>query len=73
MKMSDKSNSRTKALTVRVQTTVLRHLMRVRKFKTQSELINTLLAEEAERTRAEAILRATTGTLTASDFDARLL
>ena len=41
-----------KAFTVRVPETRLRKLMKARKAKTQSELINILLAEEEESTFA---------------------
>jgi len=47
--------------------------MRARKAATQSELINTLLAEEEERLRSHAVLRDTARTVRASDIDARLL
>ena len=51
----------------------LRKLMRARKAATQSELINTLLAEEEERLRSHAVLRDTARTVRAADIDARLL
>lgn len=47
--------------------------MRARRAATQSELINALLTEEAERLRAERVLRETTGAAGAYDFDDRLL
>jgi len=53
---------RTKAVTVRVAEQRLRRLMRTRRAKTPSELINTLLAEEDERLRSHRALRATSGT-----------
>ncbi len=65
------ANSR--AITVRISEAQLRKLMRARKAATQSELINTLLAEEEERLRSHAVLRDTAGTVRASDVDARLL
>jgi hypothetical protein len=61
-----------KAITVRVPTSRLERLMRARK-ATQSQLINELLAEEEERLRSHAALRATAGTARAADFDDRLL
>ena len=65
------ANSR--AITVRISEARLRKLMRVRKATTQSELINTLLAEEEERLRSHAVLRGTARTVRAGDIDARLL
>jgi len=62
-----------RAITVRISESRLRKLMRVRKVATQSELINTLLAEEEERLRSHAVLRATARTVHAGDVDARLL
>ena len=62
-----------RAITVRISESRLRKLMRVRKVATQSELINTLLAEEEERLRSHAVLRATARTVHAGDIDARLL
>jgi hypothetical protein len=47
--------------------------MRARKIATQSELINTLLAEEEERLRSHSLLRDTASTVRAGDIDARLL
>ena len=64
---------RRKALTVRVPETRLRKLMRARKAKTQSELINTLLAEEEERIHSHKVLRETVGVISASDINDRLL
>jgi hypothetical protein len=61
-----------KAITVRVPTRRLQRLMRARK-TSQSQLINTLLAEEEERLRSHAALRATAGTARAVDLDDRLL
>jgi len=63
----------TRAIAVRISEVRLRKLMRVRKVATQSELINTLLAEEEERLRSHAVLRATARTVRAGDVDARLL
>ena len=65
--------SMTKAVTVRVSGRDLAQIMRKRAFKTQSEVINTLLAEEAERLRALAFLQKTAGTVERDDFDDRLL
>jgi hypothetical protein len=62
-----------RAITVRISDARLRKVMRARKAATQSELINTLLAEEEERLRSHATLRATAGTVRASDIDARFL
>ena len=65
--------ARSKALTVRVPEARLRNLMRARKAKTQSDLINTLLAEEEERLRSHQILRDTAGTLKPSEINDRFL
>lgn len=54
---------RSKTLTVRIPKARLRKLMRARKAKTQSDLINMLLAEEEERLCSHQILRDTAGTL----------
>ena len=62
-----------RAITVRISEARLRNLMRARKSATQSELINTLLAEEEERLRSHAVLRKTARTVRAGDIDARLL
>ena len=62
-----------KAVTVRVSEPRLRRLMRARKARTQSDLINTLLAEEEERLRSHGVLRATAGTATRGELDGRLL
>jgi len=62
-----------KALTVRIPEARLRKLMKARKAKTQSELINTLLAEEEERLRSHKVLHDTAGTVTPSSIDDRLL
>ena len=63
----------TRAITVRVSEATLRALMRARRVATQSELINTLLAEEEERLRSHAVLRGTARTVRARDVDDRLL
>jgi len=63
----------TRAVTVRISEARLRKLMRARRSTTQSELINTLLAEEEERVRSHAAVRATAGRLRASDVNDRLL
>ena len=60
-------------MTVRVPEATLRKVMRGRKAETQSQLINTLLAEEEERLEAERVLRETTGVASGVDFDDRLL
>jgi hypothetical protein len=62
-----------KALTVRIPEARLRKLMKARKAKTQSELINTLLAEEEERLRSHQVLRDTAGTVKPSSINDRLL
>ena len=62
-----------RAVTVRIPEPRLRKLMRARKAKTQSDLINTLLAEEEERLQSHGVLRATTGTAKPRDLDGRLL
>lgn len=62
-----------KAVTVRILQSRLRHLMRVRNYKSQSELINALLAEEEERLKSHRILRETQGKLKKSEVNDRLL
>jgi hypothetical protein len=62
-----------RAITVRISEARLRKVMRARKVATQSELINTLLAEEEERLRSHGLLRDTAGTVRGGDIDARLL
>lgn len=62
-----------RAITVRISEARLRKLMRARKAATQSELINTLLAEEEERLHSHGVLRDTARTVRAADIDARLL
>jgi hypothetical protein len=47
--------------------------MRARKVRSQSELINTLLAEEEERLRSHRVLRDTVHTVKRADIDDRLL
>ena len=61
-----------RAITVRISETRLRKLMRARRAATQSELINTLLAEEEERLRSHAVLRDTARTVRTGDVDDRL-
>ena len=63
----------TRAITVRIPEARMRKLMLARKVATQSELINTLLAEEEERLRSHKLLRDTASTVRATDIDARLL
>jgi len=65
--------SRSKALTVRIPETRLRKLMRARKAKTQSDLINTLLAEEEERLHSHQVLRHTADTLKPTEINDRFL
>ncbi len=62
-----------KALTVRIPEARLRKLMRARKMKTQSDLINTLLAEEEERLRSHRVLHETAGTVKPTEINDRLL
>jgi hypothetical protein len=62
-----------KAVTVRILQPRLRQLMRARKCKSQSELIDVLLAEEEERLKSHKILRETQGKLERSDVNDRLL
>ena len=62
-----------RAVTVRVSEPRLRKLMRARKARTQSDLINTLLAEEEERLRSHRALHATAGAAKPGDLDDRLL
>lgn len=62
-----------KAVTVRILETRLRRLMRMRKTRSQSDLINALLAEEEERLSSHRALRDTHGTATPTQLDDRLL
>jgi len=62
-----------RAITVRVSEARLRKLMRARRVATQSDLINTLLAEEEERLRSHAVLRETARTARARDVDDSIL
>lgn len=62
-----------KAVTVRILEALLRNLMRQRKAKTQSELINTLLAEEEERLHSHQVLRRTAGSVKPSSINDSLL
>ena len=62
-----------RTVTVRVSEACLRKLMRARRVATQSELINTLLAEEEGRLRSHAVLRETAGTARTREVDDRLL
>ena len=63
--------ARSKALTVRIPEARLRNLMRACKAKTQSDLINTLLAEE-ERLRPHQV-RNTVGVLKPAEINGCLL
>jgi hypothetical protein len=65
--------AKSKAVTVRLPIAVLRHLMKERGAKTQSELVRTLLAEEEERLRSHRVLRRTAGTIKRSAINDRLL
>ncbi|MBI2360610.1 MAG: hypothetical protein HYV04_17185 [Deltaproteobacteria bacterium] len=62
-----------KAVTVRIPESRLRRLMRARKAKSQSDLINSLLAEEEERLKSHRALRETEGTARASEIHDRFL
>lgn len=62
-----------KAVTVRIFQPRLRNLMRARNCKSQSELINTLLAEEEERLKSHRVLRETEGKLKRTQVNDRLL
>jgi hypothetical protein len=66
-------DKRTRAITVRVPEARLKQVMRARRIATQSELINTLLDEEAEKIASLRVLESTAQTLAADDFDDRLL
>lgn len=62
-----------KAVTVRIPQHRLRELMRARKVESQSELINTLLAEEEERLKSHRVLRETQGRVKRSEIRDHLL
>jgi hypothetical protein len=62
-----------KAVTVRIPEARLQRLMRARKVKSQSDLINTLLAEEEERIRSHKVIRDTERTGKPSEVNDRLL
>jgi hypothetical protein len=62
-----------KAITVRILQPRLRQLMRARNCKSQSELIDALLAEEEERLKSHKVLRETQGKLKRSEVNDRLL
>ena len=62
-----------KAVTVRIPGPRLRRLLRARKLKSQSALINTLLTEEEERLKSHRALRETEGTAKPSEIHDRLL
>jgi hypothetical protein len=64
---------RKRAITVRVAEARLKQVMRARRISTQSELINTLLDEEAEKIASRRALEATAGRVGPDDFDDRLL
>ena len=64
---------RKRAITVRVAEGRLKQVMRARRIATQSELINTLLDEEAEAIASRRALAATADSLEPGDFDDRLL
>ena len=62
-----------RAITVRIPEPRLRRVMRSRKFKSQSDLVNTLLAEEEERIKSHRAIRETAGTAKPADIHDRLL
>ena len=62
-----------KAVTVRIIQPRLRNLMRVRNCKSQSELINTLLAEEEERLKSHRVIRESARKLKRTQVNVRLL
>ena len=72
-KLSDMKVNDTTPVTVRVRRSALREIMRKRRWNTQSDAINTLIAEEQERQRAWAALKATAGSAGRNDFNDRLL
>lgn len=55
--------TRRRVVSVRIPESRLRRLRRVRKFKSQSELINVLLEEEEERLKSHHVIRETEGTV----------
>jgi hypothetical protein len=66
-------SKRKRAITVRVPEARLKQVMRARRIATQSELINTLLEEAAEKIASRRALEAAAGTLGPDEFDDRLL
>lgn len=62
-----------KAVTIRIPEARLRRLMRMRKARSQSDLINGLLAEEEERLLSHRALRDAHGTAKRKELDDRLL
>ncbi len=58
-----------RAITVRISEARLRKLMRARRVATQSELINTSLAEEEERLRSHAVLLDTARTVRSGEIE----
>ena len=60
---------RRKLLTLRISESRLRRLMRAHKVKSQSDLINNLLAEEEERLKSHRVLREEEGTAQSTDRD----
>lgn len=62
-----------KAVTVRIPETRLRRVMRARKFKSQSDLVNALLAEEEERIKSHQAISETAGTARPSEIHDRFL
>lgn len=70
---SEEGMATRKPITVRIPAARLQRLMRARKAKSQSELINTLLDEEEERLKSHQILKETSSKLKPADIDDRLL
>jgi hypothetical protein len=73
MSSGDNSMPGRKAVTVRILERRLRNLMRARHCKSQSELINALMAEEEERLKSHRILRQTAGKVKRTQVNDRLL
>jgi hypothetical protein len=68
-----RSSGATRPITVRVHPDALRRIMRKRRLRTQSDAINTLIAEEDERLRAWKVLVDSANVAARDDFDDRLL
>jgi hypothetical protein len=64
----------TRSITVRLRRPeALRRIMRQRRLRTQSDVINTLIAEEVERLRSWKALEESAGAADRDGFDDRLL